>query len=198
MCLFCCSLFFVVKQINCCEGPTTLGQGHTGAEDKVSSAMHTMSLQCWDVEMLIRYLDEIFSFTSDMGTEVKITDYKIDRSNLRTVMPDWLADRRTRSPLVEEHSTSPAPERSPLLQCQGDHFLRNALPVSGVGHMIHNAVKGFADVLQHFAACFLQLKVVEMALKHKGRCERICATCLRGTPYAKHIDAFMILFSNPS
>ena len=141
--------------------------------------------------MLIRYLDEIFSFTSDMGTEVKITDYKIDRLNLRTVMPDWLADRRTRSPLVEEHSTSPAPERSPLLQCQGDHFLRNALPVSGVGHMIHNSVKGFADVLQHFAAFFLQLKVVEMALKHKGRCERICATCLRGTPYAKHIDAFM-------
>ena len=58
--------------------------------------------------------------------------------------------------------------------------------------MIHNSVKGFADVLQHFAAFFLQLKVVEMALKHKGRCERICATCLRGTPYAKHIDAFMI------
>ena len=109
--------------IELCEVPTTLGQGHTGAEDKVSSAMHTMSFECWDTEMLIRYLDEIFSFTSDLGTEVKITDYKIDRSNLRTVIPDWLADRRTRSPLVEEHSTGPAPDRSPFLQCEGDNFL---------------------------------------------------------------------------
>ena len=106
-------------------------------------------------------------------------------------MPRWLANRTRRSPLLEEgQGPSGAPARNPFLQCEGDEFLRNAIPVSGAGHMIHNSVRGFVEALKHFPAFFLQLKVVEMALGHPGRCERICATCLQGTAFSKRIDSF--------
>ena len=52
-----------------------MGQGHTGIDEKVSSALHMFSMEVFDVEQLLRYLDEIQSFTSDLGTEVKITDF---------------------------------------------------------------------------------------------------------------------------
>ena len=140
--------------------------------------------------MLLRYLDEIFSFTSDLGTEVKVTDYKINRANLTTILPTWLTERQNRSPLLEEEQEpSEAAARNPFLQCEGDELLRNALPVSGAGHMIHNTVRAFADVIPWFGTFYLMLKVVEMALGHAGRCERICTTSLQGTAYSKHIES---------
>ena len=143
--------------------------------------------------MLLRYLDEIFSFTSDLGTEVKVTDYKINRANLNTILPTWLTERQNRSPLLEEEQEpSEAAARNPFLQCEGDELLRNALPVSGAGHMIHNTVRAFADVIPWFGTFYLMLKVVEMALGHAGRCERICATSLQGTAYSKHIESLKI------
>ena len=93
--------------------------------------------------MLLRYLDEIVSFTSDLGTEVKVTDYKIDRANLETIIPRWLAVRSQRSPLLAEgQEASDTREENPFMQCEGDSFLRNALPISGAGHMVHNSVRG--------------------------------------------------------
>ena len=72
-----------------------MGQGHTGADDKVSSALHMFSLQVFDVEHLLRFLDEFQSFTSDLGTEVKITDFFVDRARLGLIMPTWLSSRTT-------------------------------------------------------------------------------------------------------
>ena len=52
-----------------------MGQGHTGAEDKVSCLLHMLSFEAWDVAQLLRGLDEFVSLTTDVGTEVKIVDF---------------------------------------------------------------------------------------------------------------------------
>lgn len=142
----------------------------------------------------MRFLDEIFSLTTDLGTEVKISDSEIDRNNMALSMPSFLVHRTGLSPLTPEDATE-RPETNPFLSCGGSQFLRNAMPISGTGHVIHNAVKGFKDVLGYFGTFFLQLKVLEMALRQPGRRERICATCLAGTHFAQHIPMFMN-FSN--
>ena len=81
-----------------------MGQGHTGANDKVSSALHMFSLEVWDIEMLLRYLNEFMSFTSDLGTEVKITDVLVERQRLDLIMLTWLSTRIGRAPLQPELS----------------------------------------------------------------------------------------------
>ena len=39
-----------------------MGQGHIAAEDKISCALHMFSMEVWDVQQLLRFLDEFQSF----------------------------------------------------------------------------------------------------------------------------------------
>ena len=167
-----------------------MGQGHTGADDKVSSALHMFSLQVFDVEHLLRFLDEFQSFTSDLGTEVKITDFFVDRARLGLIMPTWLSSRISLPPprpeLLDDADHAAPVYHNPLLQCDGSAFLRNALLVPGAGHMIHNVVKGLPDAMPHYTTFLDELAVIEQLLTHSGRRERMVAKCVLGTPFETH------------
>ena len=160
-----------------------MGQGHTGAEDKVSSSLHMFSMECWDTEQLLKYLDEFQSFTSDMGTEIKITDFAIDRDRLGLIMPTWLSTRVSRAPPQAEALGDAECQHyhNHLEQCSGRAFLRNAMPIPGSGHMIHNVIKGLPESMSHYKSFLEDLKTVEKALTHPGRRDRIIAKCLAGT-----------------
>ena len=165
-----------------------MGQGHTAAEDKISCALHMFSMEVWDVQQLLRFLDEFQSFTSDLGTEVKITDFCLMRERLSSVIPFWLSSRVGRSPLqpdLPEEDEAPT-YLNPLQQCDNDSsaFLRNGMPVPGAGHMVHNVIKGLSSAMQHYTQFLEDLKLVERALTHNGRRERIIACCMLGTPFA--------------
>ena len=102
-------------------------------------------------------------------------------------MPLWLASRVARSPPQPDLSeAAPAEARyhNPLLQCQGDAFMRNGIPVPGAGHMIHNTIKGLPEAMGHYQKFFDDLKVIERAITHRGRSERIVAKCMLGTPFS--------------
>ena len=75
---------------------------------------------------------------------------------------------------------------NPLQQCDNDSsaFLRNGMPVPGAGHMVHNVIKGLSSAMQHYTQFLEDLKLVERALTHNGRRERIVACCMLGTPFA--------------
>ena len=163
-----------------------MGQGHTGAEDKVSSSLHMFSMECWDTEQLLKYLDEFQSFTSDMGTEVKITDFAIDRDRLDLIMPTWLSTMVSRAPPQAEALGDAECQHyhNPLEQCSGRAFLRNAMPIPGSGHMVHNVIKGLPESMSHYKSFLEDLKTVEKALTHPGRRDRIIAKCLAGTCFS--------------
>ena len=120
-----------------------MGQGHTSAEDKISCMLHVLRFEARDVQQLLRGLDEFISFTTDLGTEVKTVYFFLDRANLSSVMPTWLATRVSRSPPQPDLSDdAPLEARyyNPLLQCEGDAFMKNGIPMPGAGHMIHNII----------------------------------------------------------
>ena len=60
------------------------------------------------------------------------------------------------------------------------------MPIPGAGHTVHNSLKDLASALTHYQEFFDQLKVVELALGHAGRNERIVAKCFEGTPFSVH------------
>ena len=162
--------------------PGTMGQGSTGSEDKVACGCHQMATETWDVPHLFRHLTEYHAYTSDMGTEIKIPDFRLQRSAMNLHLPSWLANRRHRAPMREE-SDDNGGYSNPFVQCDTEDFLPNALPLPGANHLIHNIVKGLREPMEHYAAFLLQLKVLEMVLCHPGRKERLIAKCVLGTPY---------------
>ena len=110
------------------------------------------------------------------------------RERLSSVIPFWLSSRVGRSPLqpdLPEEDEAPT-YLNPLQQCDNDSsaFLRNGMPVPGAGHMVHNVIKGLSSAMQHYTQFLEDLKLVERALTHNGRRERIIACCMLGTPFA--------------
>ena len=69
------------------------------------------------------------------------------------------------------------------MPCEGQHFFKNALSISGGNHTVHNVVKNLKEAMSHFDEFFAQFKIIELALGHQGRKERIVAVCLPGTPF---------------
>ena len=71
----------------------TLGQGHTGQEDKVSTSCHMGSLESWGVNDMLRGFDKVQCLTHDLGTEANIIDFHLKRSEMHLYFPSWLAHR---------------------------------------------------------------------------------------------------------
>ena len=96
------------------KAPETMGQGHTVAEDKISNALHMSSMEVFDCEHLLkysvlgcRYLHVVQSFTSDMGTEVNITEFHHDRGRFGLIMPTWFSMRIACAPAQPEAVDDP-------------------------------------------------------------------------------------------
>ena len=162
--------------------PATMGQGSTGAQDKVATTCHQMSTETWDIPHLFRHLREYQSYTSDMGVEVKLPDFQLQKSRMNLHLPSWFAGRVQRAPMREDASEASG-YSNPLVQCETEDFLPNAISLPGANHIIHNIVKGLREPMVHYTAFLLQLKVLEMVLTHPGRKERLVAKCMLGTPY---------------
>ena len=145
------------------------------------------SLQTFDLRHLFDVLDSFVAFTSDAGVEVKITEYQIDRTQPQKLMSHFLADRVNRAPLKVEEDSDEEEAFDPgkyFARCGGQQVFRNAFAIPGVGHSIHNIVKGLPKELPHYGKFFEQCKLVELLLHHPGRNERLVATCFTNTPFA--------------
>ena len=79
--------------------PVTQGQGSTSAADKISAASHMHSVESYDIRQMIQGLEEYQSFTSDLGTDVKFTEFAWDKSDPSKFMPSWLAEREYHAPM---------------------------------------------------------------------------------------------------
>ena len=183
--------------------PISQGQGVTSSEAKVVGVHHMVGVEAFDISHVQRIVREMWSFTTDLGTDVKVTDFSIDPTKRSTLMPSWMSADVAALPLVEEFpedfpEQGPAAEppavvgyHNPFVQCEGQEALVNAIPISGVGHSIHNIAKLLPDAMKQFKWFKKRLKTLEMVLRHPGRSERIVATCIVGTPYGKHSNIIL-------
>ena len=174
--------------------PVTQGQGSTSAADKISAASHMHSVESYDIRQMIQGLEEYQSFTSDLGTDVKFTEFAWDKSDPSKFMPSWLAEREYHAPMqVDDVGQDDAvgglfqfKYHNPLIGCKGKEILPNALPIPGAGHTIHNSMKHVPENMAHWSKFFNDLKVIEQLMTHPGRRERMVAQCVTGTPFAEH------------
>ena len=104
--------------------PATMGQGATWAEGKVSTGIHIFSNETWDTSHLFRHTAEVMSFTSDMGTEIKLPDFVVNPGHLERLVPEWLAPREQRAPLQIEDDVDDE-TRNPFVQCTGNELLKH-------------------------------------------------------------------------
>ena len=153
--------------------------------------LHIHNNESYDVDHLLRSLDEYLAFVPDLGTEVKLTEFEINRADLSSIMPRWMSSLTGRAPLQadvpDDGEHKHRRYHNPLQQCvDANGLMRNAMPIPGAGHCVHNSVKELASALDHYKIFLGQLKVVERVLTHPGRVERLIARCLLGTPFAKH------------
>ena len=83
--------------------------------------LHIHNNESYDVDHLLRSLDEYLAFVSDLGTEVKLTEFEINRGDPSSIMPRWMSSLTRRAPLQTDVPEDGEPERqryhNPLQQC---------------------------------------------------------------------------------
>ena len=186
-------------------------QGNTSIDDKVSSSAHMHLFECYDEDHAWASLDEYEGLTIDLGTEAKISEFHTER-DMAGIVPNWLVARGKRAPLRDDQCDvddggldeqplgSELPRHQKMIQCEGDFFLRNSMPIPGTSHLIHGILSGAGESMKHYKTFFAQLKTIEKILHHSGRKERLQATCMMNTPFADMmplIQAFSITLHEP-
>ena len=158
----------------------------SGLQDKVACGVHQHWFESHNLTHLSRSLCEYRSFTIDLGTEAKISDFRVPHNRLNTLMPPWMASRACTMPLQMDslESDDQVPMRASHDGSGHDMFLPNSMTVPGVNHLIHSVVEGTEESLQHYPTFIKQMRVVESVLSHAFRKERIVALCIQNTPYA--------------
>ena len=175
--------------------PVTRGQGHSAIEDDAACVVHQHCLEADDHNHLQEQLDSYESFTVDLGTEAKTSDFRISRGDLPKVMPTWMADRQ----LVLDQEDLDVNERPPRMryQCPDDGmFLRNAMPIPGINHCIHSVVRGTEEHLSYYDTFIEQCKTLQKVLVNRGRNERLIDTCFLNTPHEglrQHAEGISII-----
>ena len=159
--------------------PVAMGSGKTGIEHKVAAMLHALALESADSRTLDGALNSIVSFTTDLGTEAKISDFTVLAKE--ELMPPWMASGMLQPDGLDA-------EVEPV---EGPTFLMpNAVVVPGSLHLLHSVARGMAASLQGWEAFFNELKVLEALLVSRHRRERFLATCVQGTRHEARLGDF--------
>ena len=84
-------------------------------------------MEAFDVQSLYKLIAEVVSFTSDVGTEVKVCDFCIDRTGPQDLMPRFLAARVGKAPLREGVGEDDDDHGDCRVQRDGQDIFRNGI-----------------------------------------------------------------------
>ena len=172
----------------------TLGFAMTGVQDKVASVYWTHNVESYGPAHLQQCLDEYESLTTDLGgSEARLSEFRGNEASIESLLPEWARDPCSGvGPMQEEFGSEGAHISADFRArpCEGDHVLRNALPVAGTNHAVHGVDKYCNEGLSHYKQFLMDLHQVERLLTRPGRRERFVATCLKGTLYERSIPSF--------
>ena len=186
--------------------PVALGNSASSAAHKVAGMLHKYALRCSSEVALQNYLSSVFSFCSDMGTELHISSFRVQ--TLDQLLPSWLRlgdlteDVQCCAPdslLLESDVClpsdsnqlvslpNPAEDPHETDQVNSQPFLPKALLIPGMLHVMSNGLQHVTSQLTYFDHWFDQLQVIEQLWKN-GRLLRFINYCLK--PAApEHITA---------
>eukprot|EP00435_Cladocopium_sp_Y103_P050303 s381_g15.t1 len=187
--------------------PVALGNSASSAAHKVAGMLHKYALRCSSEVALRKYLGSVFSFCSDMGTEMHISSFRVQK--LDQLLPSWLRlgdlmedvqycvpDSLSLESDVSLPSESNQPEIAVIAEdshgprtdeLNSQAFLPKALLIPGMLHVMSNGLQHVTSQLSYFDKWFDQLQVIEQLWKN-GRLLRFINYCLK--PAApEHITA---------
>ena len=163
------------------QAPQLLGQGRTGVLDKASAQVHASLLEVTDVSELESHFESYVSWCTDMGVEAGMPMVQLMR--IEDVLPVYLRPARGQDAthivdgFIEEGVLEGTAQERPQ-SC----LMPEALPIPGVMHAVHNAVKDMDKaftVFQGFKDFYDQVKLLDKFLGHRRRCERFCECVLK-------------------
>ena len=161
--------------------PAALGLKASSLEHKLQRVLHCLYLQAPDVQyatplQTLRVVcANVCSFTTDLGTEVGIADYKTP--SLSAVLPPWCH--------TPSHHGLQSDMGDPEIEQAGEleSVWPNALVFPGILHIIDNCL---LDVDQHmpmWSKWLEGLKSIMKLLCNKAETERYVETCVKGSAF---------------
>lgn len=166
--------------------PLCLGLGSTDLPAKVRCILHLMWLLS-DTPRLPGMQDllaRIVSVTTDMGTEMGISDY--EAPSLQSCVPQWMRPPQddARGEVVAEDDGVLDPEHGVGVADNMDqHIFPRAMIVGGVLHIFHNASWKMDQAMSGFQSFMNGLKSVITLLHYKDNRELYVERCVKGTAF---------------
>ena len=159
--------------------PTLIGSGRGSVYHKFHALWHSVVLETSTQQEAKMLLESAVSFTTDMGTELKLTSFPSFQCS--ELMPWKFAGAAGME--VSRVPVDPCLESE---QVHTEHFdpwvHLEALTVSGLLHVLHNATENLRQVMPHFVSFAEQLSTVCSLLSAKHSKQRFLSTCLPNLP----------------
>ena len=148
--------------------PTALGSKRSDLIAKFHGLVHALFMELSMVEELPRYMHEVVTFTTDLGTESGLASLPPD-INLAALIP-WAMT-----------FDDPSVEEDPLLKEVAESqlsILRRAVLIPGMNHIMHNISGQLSSQLEHYQWWLDRLKPLVGLLNDRSYCDRYLETCL--------------------
>ena len=152
--------------------PTALAMGHMDLPSKVDATLHACSLETASLGDLQSMMDTTRSYTTDMGVEVGIADFRCQ--NLKSLLPNWHPARCRQQFLDDTGEEDPYVPASPFL-------LRHCLGIAGMNHIVSNLAKDIDEALPGWSSFYSQVKNIASMLADSQRRKRLWHTCVKAS-----------------
>ena len=165
--------------------PAALGLNKANLEDKVSALFYSIWLETGS-ERIQTFLDSVVSVTTDLGVESGISEF--NALSVQSLLPEWVT-RAAIEPDGEQGCRSGVNLAYAAGGAVGFVFI-NALPVSGILHILSNASKDVYKAMLGWDMFIDSLKTLEGFICKPMRVQRFIALCLEPSPLASFSKRF--------
>ena len=148
--------------------PSAMSRGHTTLADKASALLYMWMVMLGHFNLLFAFCSSFFAFTSDMGTEIGLSDFRT--VTFKDLLPTWMLPEPEEAQELDldDDVAAAAPPRPSPVSYQQSWFLENSVPIPGVLHILHNLCKDMHNALRHWPEFWKQLKVMEEFYGDRG------------------------------
>ena len=162
-----------------------LGSGRSKVEDKSSALLQALALECSNRAELRDRLGRIFSWTTDMGTEMHLPLF--ETMSFEQLLPSWL-HFSLESDLVDSDAEAAGGQAVEPQDAQP--LIPRCLVVPGGLHITHNLQTDMHEKLERWDQFWAHLQPIARLLEDRLWRGRFLATCVRGSTCAEHEESF--------
>jgi hypothetical protein len=177
--------------------PVALGSKAESLVHKASAMLHSLFLECRDCSDLVALLRSVQSFTTDMGTELGLSD------TFQQCLGQWFPVDFSRDSTSLSEDTGMCEQKMDVdgeddtVGVEGSYTFANALPWPGMMHVLHNCAHQVHEVaLQSWPWFHQRLKAVSKLFTRRWSRERFVEKCIKGTRGEVYVKLVGGVFKN--